>query len=72
VGHKKVPVTHLRKVMLGELQRRNFSQATIRAYIGAVERFARFFGKPPDYSTARTVGGFQVPSRIDGVVSFGQ
>jgi hypothetical protein len=29
-------VTHLRKMMLGELQRRNYSQTTVRAYLKIV------------------------------------
>jgi hypothetical protein len=48
VGHNEVPATRLLKVMPEELQRRNFSSETIPSYIGAVERFARYYGKPPD------------------------
>jgi len=41
-------VTHLRKVMLEELQRRNYSEATTRCYIRTVEDFSRYFNRPPD------------------------
>jgi len=41
-------VTHLRKLMLEELERRNYSPLTTCAYLRAVEEFARYFKRPPD------------------------
>jgi integrase/recombinase XerD len=41
-------VTHLRKAMLEELQRRNLSPITTRIYLRAVEEFAQYYNKRPD------------------------
>jgi hypothetical protein len=41
-------MTHLRQRMLDELQRRNYSQSTARAYVHAVEDFAKYFHRSPE------------------------
>jgi integrase/recombinase XerD len=41
-------VTHLRKMMLEELQRRNYAETTIESYIRTVEDFSRHFNCSPD------------------------
>jgi integrase/recombinase XerD len=41
-------VTQLRKKMLEELERRNYSQSTVGAYVKTIEDLARYFKRPPD------------------------
>jgi site-specific recombinase XerD len=52
-------MTRLRKMMLEELQRRNFSQHTTRYYIRTVEDFARRFNCPPDRLGSRHIREYQ-------------
>lgn len=41
-------MTHLRKMMVEELVRRNYSEATRECYVRAVKEFAQFFNCSPD------------------------
>src|SRR5437870_3562339 len=54
-----VPVTQLRKMMLEELQRLNYSEETIRSYIHAVEDFSRRFNCSPDRLGPRHIREYQ-------------
>ena len=40
-------MTHLRKMMLEELERRNYAQTTIDCYLRVVAEFSPHFHRPP-------------------------
>ena len=52
-------MTHLRKMMLEELERRNYAQTTIDCYIQTIEDFARHFHRPPDQLTPGHIREYQ-------------
>ena len=52
-------MTHLRKMMLEELQRRNFAQSTTIAYIRAVKEFSQYFNCSPDRLGPRHIREYQ-------------
>ena len=53
-------MTHLRKMMLEELQRRNYAQSTVDAYTSALRDFAKYFHKPPDQLGPEQIRQFQL------------
>jgi integrase/recombinase XerD len=52
-------MTHLRKIMLEELERHNYSETTKECYIRAVEEFANYFDRPPDRLRPEHIQQFQ-------------
>ena len=53
-------MTKLRKMMLEELQRRNYSETTVTTYVKVVAAFARYFNRPPDQLGPDEIRTYQV------------
>ena len=53
-------MTHLRKLMLEELQRRNYSQTTVAGYLKTVTDFAKYFHQPPDQLGSDEIRTYQL------------
>src|SRR4029077_8838764 len=52
-------MTRLRKMMLEELQRRNFAESTTEAYIRAVKEFSQYLNSSPDRLGPRHIREYQ-------------
>jgi integrase/recombinase XerD len=52
-------VTHLRRAMLEELQRRNYATTTVQYYIQTVEQFAKHFRTRPDQLNQQHIRTYQ-------------
>jgi integrase/recombinase XerD len=52
-------VTHLRQMMLEELQRRNYSKQTTKAYLHTVWEFAKYFHRSPEELGPEHIREFQ-------------
>jgi site-specific recombinase XerD len=46
-------------MMLEELERRNYSQSTVRAYVRTIRDLARYFNRPPDQLGPEQLGQYQ-------------
>lgn len=52
-------MTHLRKMMLEEIERRNYSESTKRTYVQTIEDLARYFKRPPDQLEPKHIRQYQ-------------
>src|ERR1700693_1860744 len=52
-------MTHLRKMMLEELERRNYAQSTIHSYLRAVAEFSLHFHRPPNQLGTQHIRQYQ-------------
>ncbi len=53
-------MTPLRQRMIEDLRIRNLSENTVQTYVGAVARFARYFGRPPEELEREHIRAYQV------------
>lgn len=64
-------MTHLRQLMLDELQRRNYAPSTVRCYIHAVEDFSKHFHRSPERLGPSHIREYQVHLFRDRKLSAG-